>query len=204
MTEDFETIELEYSEEDILYYLVDEDDTEVGFVIEENGKEVEYYYEGYDEFEFEVVEEAPNEELSKHDPKSDTNSDEDEEEHGYLYKMATIAGHEGNKVRQKAEKKLDKARGKAEVQAKKAKEAATEQAKKAKEKAEDIDLGITREDVAEMTSDLNAVAREGLDTARELKEAYDDIMGTFDFLTPSKGRRSNHGSGNSGLPGYKN
>ena len=41
---EFETVELEYSEDDILYYIVDENDEEIGFAIMEDGKEVEYYY----------------------------------------------------------------------------------------------------------------------------------------------------------------
>ncbi len=178
--EEFEIEEIEISDDDILYYLVDEDDNEVGFVIEEDGVEVECYYEGFEDVEFEVVE-APEKTTAAED-------DGEEDEPGYLQKLAAIAGHEGGKARKKAEASLDKMRGKAEVQAKKAKEAATEQAKKAKAKADEFDLGITREDVTEMTQDLNAVAKEGLDTARELKEAYDDIMGTFDFLKPGPKR----------------
>ena len=46
MAEEFETVELEYSEDDILYYIMDEDDNEIGFALEEDGQEVEYYYEG--------------------------------------------------------------------------------------------------------------------------------------------------------------
>lgn len=193
MAEEFEIEEVEISDDDILYYLVDEEGNEVGFVIEEDGAEVECYYEGFEDIEFEVIEETAA---------NPSEADDGKEEPGYLYKLASIAGHEGGKAREKAEKSLDKMRGKAEVQAKKAKEAATEQAKKAKSKADEFDLGITREGVTEMTQDLNAVAKEGLDTARELKEAYDDIMGTFDFLKPGP-KRGGFSSGGSGLPGFK-
>lgn len=179
MAQEFETVELEVSEDDILYYLVDEEGTEVGFVIEENGAEVECYYDGYEDVEFEVIDqESTPEQKSQPDP----------EEHGYLYKMASIAGHEGNKARKKAEKQLDKVRSQAEIQAKKAKETASKQAGKAKEKADEMDLGITREGVTEMTQDLNELAKEGAATAKELKEAYDDIMDNFGFLLP-KGKR---------------
>ncbi len=184
MADEFEVVEMEISEDQILYYLIDEDDNEVGFVIEEDGAEVECYYEGFDATDFEVIEE----ETASQPAPENTSADEEDEEPGYLYKMASIAGHEGNKVRKKAEKKLDKVRGKAEVQAKKAKEAATAGAAKAKAKADEMDLSITREEVGEMTQDLNDIAREGVATAKELKEAYDDIMDSVGFFMP-KGKR---------------
>lgn len=182
--ESTEAVEIEYSEEDVLYYLEDEEGTEVGFVIEEDGEEIECYYEG---FESSMFEEA--EELSAEARTAEPYVPEKATEHGYLHKIASIAGHEGNKARKKAEGKLDKVRGKAEVHVDKAKKTATEQATKAKAKADEMDLGITREGVAEATSDLNAIAKEGAETAKELKEAYDDIMDSFGFLVPKKVRR---------------
>ena len=218
MTEEFELVELEYSEDDILYYLVDEDGVEVGFVIEEDGREVECYYEGYDEDDFEVVEEGAGEAAggTAEEGAAEEGSPEEiafeeaapaaapeasepyvperAQDHGYLHKLAAIAGHEGNKARTKAESKLEVVRGKAEVQADKAKKTVSEQADKAKAKAaqakaEGEELGITRESVKETTADLNALAKEGAATAKELKEAYDDIMENFDFLIPKKVRR---------------
>ena len=200
MADEFETVELEYSEDDILYYIEDEDGTEIGFAIEEDGAEIEYYYEGFEADEYETVEELvviaeePQLAPAKAEPApAEPVADDEPVEHGYLYKMAAIAGHQGNKTRKKAEEKLDVARGKAEKvvteQAGKAKKAASEQASKAKAKADDIDLGITREGVTEMTTDLNAIAKEGAETAKELKEAYDDIMENFGFLVPKKIRR---------------
>ena len=45
--DDFELIELEYTEDDIAYYIEDEDGNELGFaIVDENGEEVEYYYDG--------------------------------------------------------------------------------------------------------------------------------------------------------------
>ena len=215
MAEEFELVELEYSEDDILYYLVDEDDTEIGFVIEEDGREVECYYEGFEGGDYELVEDvaeasgdsAPStgetgpgntadgaapEERSPEPPEPYV--PERAEDHGYLHKIAAIVGHEGGKTRAKAETKLDVVRGKAEVRVDKAKKVASEQAGKAKEKAarakaETEDLGITRESVKETTADLNALAKEGAETAKELKEAYDDIMENFGFLVPKKVRR---------------
>ena len=50
-------------------------------------------------------------------------------------------------------------------------------------------MGITREDIAETTADLNVIAKEGAATAKELKEAYDEIMNDFGFLVPKKIKR---------------
>lgn len=103
---DEEVFELEYSEEDIYAYIVDEDDNEIGFIIlDENGEEVEYFYA------------------------------EDEEECA-----ATQASDD------------------------------------------EFDLGITREGVASATADMNAIYKEGMEVAAELKGAYDDIMGGLGFL----------------------
>ncbi len=45
-----EVFELEYDEKDILYYLVDEEGRDVGFVLPgENGEELEYYYASEEE-----------------------------------------------------------------------------------------------------------------------------------------------------------
>lgn len=208
MAEEFETVELEYSEDDILYYIVDEDDNEIGFALEENGEEVEYYYEGFDGGDYEVVEEVVEEVVKEpaakpepeSEPKPKKTEPEKAQDHGYLYKMASIAGHQGNKARKKAEVQLDKVRGKAEegverVRGKaeegvdKATEAVEAGGKKLKEKTDDFDLGFTRKDVAETTADLNAIAKEGAETAKELKEAYDDIMDSLGFLVPKKVRR---------------
>ena len=51
----------------------------------------------------------------------------------------------------------------------------------AKEKR-DSEVLFTREEIAQTTSDLNAVYHEGKDTIDELKETYEDIMSGFDFL----------------------
>lgn len=195
MVEEFETIELEYSEDDILYYIEDEDGTEIGFALEEDGMEVEYYYEGFDASDYETVAQPETAASASAEPETEAVADTAEQvpsepaEHGYLYKMATIAGHTGNKARKQAEQKLDVARGKAEKQYDKAKKAATEQAGKAKAKADDMDLDISREGIAETTADLNAIAKEGAETVKELKEAYDDIMENFGFMVPKKIRR---------------
>ena len=304
MAEEFETVELEYSEEDIVYYIFDEDGNEIGFALDENGTETEYYYDGTDASEYETVEAegvadgadgagsaieaadnsenqaniadlaeldgeivemeidedaidhyifdkrgneigfaivedgvvvecyyqddegadgvepaasdkaAPTSEAvstpapepapkpaSGSKPASKSASEPEEPvEHGYLYKLAQIAGHEGNKARKKAgaeiskqrdkaKPTLDKARSRAEAGIDKAAEAVESGGKKLKEKKDEYDLGITREDVSEATADLNAIAKEGAATAKELKETYDDIMDSFGAFLPKSVRR---------------
>ena len=172
--EDGEVLELEFSEEDIIYRIVDENDVEIGFAIMEDGEEVEYYYE---EVEVEDI------------PESEPEPEPEPVEHGYLYKMASIAGHTADKTRKKAEVKIDKVRGVTEKQIDKATDAIEAGSKKLKEKKDESDLGITREDIAETTADLNVIAKEGAATAKELKEAYDEIMNDFGFLMPKKIKR---------------
>lgn len=264
MDEEFETVELEYSEEDILYYLVDEDDKEIGFVLEIDGEEVECYYDDVDGDEYELVDDGDFQEIDVADLAEladgdvvEMEIDEDAIDHylfdddgnevgfvivedglevecyyeevdeaeeadgleeayepseleqaldagleearkleprkaedlGYLHKMASIAGFKGNQARKKAEVQIDKVRGKAEEGVDKATEVVEAQGQKLKGKAADTDLGITREGVKATTADLNAIAKEGAETAKELKEAYDDIMDSFGFLVPKKIRR---------------
>lgn len=47
---------------------------------------------------------------------------------------------------------------------------------------DEFDLGITREGVAQTTSDLNAIYKDGVEVATELKSAFDDITSGLDFL----------------------
>jgi hypothetical protein len=191
MADEFETVELEYSEDDVLYYIVDEDDNEIGFALEEDGHEVEYYYEGFDGDDYEVVETIVEEveQPVKKAAEPQRLEPEKAEDHGRLHKLGAIASFSGNKARKRAEAELDKVRSKAEVGVDKATEAVESGGKKIKEKTDGVDLGITRESVAETTADLNAIAKEGAETAKELKEAYDEIMDSFGFLVPKKVRR---------------
>lgn len=46
---DDELVELEFDEESVSYYIVDENDNEIGVCLIENGEEVEYIYEDDDE-----------------------------------------------------------------------------------------------------------------------------------------------------------
>ncbi|MCI8468524.1 MAG: hypothetical protein HFJ75_03355 [Eggerthellaceae bacterium] len=47
---------------------------------------------------------------------------------------------------------------------------------------EEFDLGITREGVAEATADMNAIYKDGVAVAAELKGAFDDISDSLSFL----------------------
>ena len=110
--EAYETVEIEYSEDDIEAYIVDEDDNEIGFILlDEDGNEVEYYYDDDEEA-------------------AEGESDEDN-----LY-----------------------------------------------------DLGITREGVAEATSDMNDIYRDGVAIAVDLKDALSEIKEALDFsdILPTK------------------
>ena len=110
--EKYETVEIEYSEDDIEAYIVDEDDNEIGFILlDEDGNEIEYYYDD-------------DEEAAKGE------SDEDNP----------------------------------------------------------YDLGITREGVAEATSDMNDFYRDGVAIAVDLKDALSEIKEAFDFsdILPTK------------------
>lgn len=53
---------------------------------------------------------------------------------------------------------------------------------RAKSSDDEFDLGITREGVADTTADLNAIYKDGIAVASELKSTFDDITAGFDFL----------------------
>ena len=111
-TEAYETVEIEYSEDDIEAYIVDEDDNEIGFILlDEDGNEVEYYY----------------------DDEEEADEGEPDEDNPY-------------------------------------------------------DLGITREGVAEATSDMNDIYRDGVAIAVDLKDALSEIKEALDFsdILPTK------------------
>ena len=101
---DWEDLEAELGEDDIVRYLEDEDGNRIGFVLMEDGEECEYLY----------VEEDGD------------GASGDDEDNPY-------------------------------------------------------DLGITKEGVAEATNDMNAIYKDGIAVAAELKDAFDDIKSAFDF-----------------------
>lgn len=109
-----EAFEIEIEEEDIVGYIYDEDDNEVGIIVlDEDGDEVELFYA--EEGEYEYVDEEPA-------------------------------------------------------------------AKPKKSSGEEYDLGITREGVTQATNDMNAIYKDGIQVAAELKSTFDDITEGFSFL----------------------
>ncbi|MEG0376045.1 MAG: hypothetical protein RR672_10460, partial [Raoultibacter sp.] len=54
------------------------------------------------------------------------------------------------------------------------------------EEENEFDLGITREGVAQATNDINSIYKDGVVIASELKGAFDDIKGAFDFKSVLK------------------
>lgn len=111
--DDYELVELELSEDDIVRYLEDEAGNRIGFVIMEDGEEAEYLYVEEDDGEGEAGDAAG----APADP-------------------------------------------------------------------DDIgDLGITRDGVQAATDDMNAVFKDGVAVAAELKGAFDDIKGALDFTS---------------------
>lgn len=124
----YDVYEMELDDDDIAYYIVDEDDNEIGFAIIEDGEEVEYYYV--------------------------TDDDEDDEILGEKEIAAAEAADDDFAHKKSKKKKSDEA---------------------------EYDFGITREGVAEATSDMNTIYKEGAQTVAELKGAYDDIKSALDF-----------------------
>ena len=51
---------------------------------------------------------------------------------------------------------------------------------------DEFDLGITKEGVAQATDDVNAIYKDGIAVAAELKGAFDDIKSAFDFSSFKK------------------
>lgn len=160
----FELVELDYDEDDVVRYIKDEAGNDIGFVLLEDGKEVEYFYAEEDEDADEAYELVDIEV-----------SDDDI--------VRYIEDDEGNEIGFVLEED-----GK-EVEYYYAEEEEEPEEKPKKKGADDeFDLGITREGVAEATRDANDIYREGVEMAAELKEAFDDIKSglDFSFLKPSK------------------
>lgn len=107
--EDYELVELELSEEDIVRYIEDEEGNRIGFVVLEDGEEVEY--------------------LLVDDAASAAHADDPE---------SVEAPGDGS-------------------------------------------LGITRDGVQQATDDMNAIFKDGVKVAAEMKGAFDDIKSALDF-----------------------
>lgn len=152
--DDCECIELEFDEDDIVGYIYDENDREIGIVVLEDGEEVEYYYD-----EEEDSEEVMELEFDEDDIVGYI-VDEDDREIGF------IVLEDGEEVEYYfAEEEPSR----------------NEPSGKAKDDADE--WVISKETFEQASSDMSSLAKDGAEVARELKSAYNDIMGNFDFLS---------------------
>lgn len=186
----YDVYEMEVGDDDIAYYIVDEDDNEIGFAIVENGKEVEYFYvtEGDDEDEeaagvkrVAAAEGADDEfaaKKAKHVSEDDDVIEMEVDEDDIAYYLVDeddntigfVVIEDGDEV---------------EYYYATEDEASHKKAKHTSGDGE-YDFGITREGVAEATSDMNTIYKEGAQTVAELKGAYDDIKSALDFKSMFK------------------
>ncbi len=120
--EDYELVELELSEEDIVRYIEDEEGGRIGFVVLEDGEEVEYLL---------VDDDA-----------------DDADDQGVADDAASAAHRDDSE---------------------------------SVEVSEDGSLGITRDGVQQATDDMNAIFKDGVKVAAEMKGAFDDIKSALDF-----------------------
>ena len=117
--QDYELVELELSEEDIVRYIEDEEGNQIGFVVLEDGKEIEYLFVG-----------------------------DDADDQG--------AAKDGAPAAQNTDSETGEA-------------------------IDDGSLGITRDGVQQATDDMNAIFKDGVKVAAEMKGAFDDIKSALDF-----------------------
>ncbi len=110
LSDDYELVELELSEDDIVRYLEDDEGNQIGFVVIEDGEECEYLY---------VEEDDDDSDELDCDPEA-------------------VAARDGG-------------------------------------------LGITRDGVQAATDDMNAIFKDGVKVAAEMKGAFDDIKSALDF-----------------------
>ena len=186
MADEFETVELEYSEDDILYYLVDEDGNEIGFALYEDGAEVEYYYEGVDADAYAAapaVAASKTADAAPSSPAKSTNAQP----------FARRAGEEVGKLATKAGAGASQAAAAAKDTARKIKEGVSTK-KKAEEDDEDLGFGLTSGQVKHAAGEFTSLAKEGAEAAAELRGVYNDIFGELDFLKPSASSRTTRNS----------
>lgn len=168
-----EAIELEFSEEDVAYYIEDEDGNEIGFALTEpDGTETEYYYEGIDA---DAYVEAPDDSPSA--PASAKSKS--------MQPLVRRAGEEVGKLSVKAGAGAAQAATAAKNTVRKIKDGKG----KDPEEDEDLGFGLTSSQVKKAAGDFTSLAKEGAQAAAELRGVYDDIFGELDFLKPSASSR---------------
>ncbi len=173
--DDFELIELEYTEDDIAYYIEDEEGNELGFaIVDENGEEVEYYYDGVEASQYESADSAVNEQ----------SGDPDDAESELVAQASSAPKHQtAPKAKEVKEESLaylaGNAAGKMKVKAKTVPD-------KLEQKKNDAKNSHAKEELKEAASDLNTLYHAGKEVGDELKAAYDDIAEVLDFLPGKK------------------
>ena len=195
-----EVVELEIDEDDILYYITDQDDNEIGFAIMEDGKEVEYFYVTDEDYHIaEVLE----------DVYEDTEDDEEDDDEGellvemeindddILYYLVDEDDNEigfaimedGKEVEYYyVDEEIDVA---ADADADDAEPAAENApAAAADEKEDDKDGALfTAEEIADFKDDVVELLKDGASIAKDLKSTYDEFSEALDFLPIKKKHR---------------
>ncbi len=168
-----EPFELEFSEEDVAYYIEDEDGNEIGFALTEpDGTETEYYYEGVDADAYvEAPDDSPSAPVSAKGKGAQP--------------FVRRAGEEVGKLSVKAGEGAAQAAAAAKNTVRKIKDGKS----KDQEEDEDLGFGLTSSQVKKAAGDFTSLAKEGAQAAAELRGVYDDIFGELDFLKPSASSR---------------
>ena len=175
---------LEFSEEDVAYYIVDEQGNELGFALTEaDGSETEYYYEGVDSSLYSPIDVSAARTGGAASPAGEAGNSKSGA-------SASKPAHEQS-FAERAGEEVGKFATKAGTQASKAAATAKDTVQKLRDKPKDEDLGfgLTAEGVKKAASEFTTLAKEGAETAAELKDVYNDIFGQLDFLKPSANNR---------------
>ncbi len=187
---EYEVIELEYSEDEIEYYIEDEDGVELGFALkDEQGRIVEYYYDDedaeYEEVGFVQVDASGNavaasmtDDLGESGKQQATSNDAAE--------MGASEASGSTKGASKGSQGNDSLAFKAGSAAVKLRSKAQKAPGKVSEVAKNAKSPISKNELKEAATDLNDIYRTTKEVGGELKTMYDDITGMFDFLPKSK------------------
>lgn len=173
-----ETVEVEINEEDIVGYLVDEDDNEIGVLVrDEQGNEVEVYYE--EEISEEVEEAQPT---AADEEVVELEIDEDD----ILYYFVDKSGKEiGFAAKGEDGEKVEYFYPEDDSE-----DDSEDAADETKDKGLPI-LGdaVSKEDLKDMAGTLKDVAMEGYSTIADIMDQVDDMRDSLDAINPKKRRQ---------------
>ncbi len=159
-----EFYDIEFNEDAIVAYLEDDDGNEIGFVLLENGEEVEYYY----------AEESVSDYASGHESVA---SDEEElyelefSEDSVVAYLEDEDGIEIGVVVLEDDREVEYYYAEEDIE--------YGSSGTHTSRAEDVAPGMSYQDIADTTANLNAVFKEGVLVKNELKEAFSDITSSF-------------------------